>query len=133
MNIVPFSSRSHAARAPVAFEGLLENVSIVETLDQLRRRLIRSALAIAVGILVGFAFINPAVDFLLRPTRRALPSGTRLIYTQPGEAFGLYIQVALILGVVVAMPYVMYQLWQLTSPFVPKTGRRFAIPFAAFT
>ena len=69
-----------------------------DTVDQLRRRLIRSALAIAVGVLVGFAFINPAIDFLLRPTRRALPSGTRLIYTQPGEAFGLYIQVALILG-----------------------------------
>jgi len=134
MTLVPFSSRrSKAWGSPSIVDGLLGNVSILEHLDELRRRLVRSALAVCVGILAGFAFINRIVTFILGPTRRALPSGTRLIYTQPGEAFGLYIQIALIVGVVVAMPYIMYQLWQLVAPLVPVTARRFTIPFVLFT
>ena len=134
MALVPFPSRrSNASGLPFSLDGLLGNVSILERLDQLRRRLVRSALAVCVGVLVGFAFINQIVTFILGPTRRALPSGTRLIYTQPGEAFGLYIQIALIVGVVVAMPYIMYQLWQLVAPLVPVTARRFTIPFVLFT
>src|SRR5205823_7860295 len=86
-----------------------------------------------VGMLLGFAFINQIVTFILGPTRRALPSGSRLIYTQPGEAFALYIQIALIIGVVASMPYIMYQLWQLVAPLVPTHARRFAIPFVLFT
>src|SRR6266581_3374046 len=113
MALVPFSSkRSKASSSPSILDGLLGNVSILERLDEVRRRLVHSALAVCVGILVGFAFINQIVTFILGPTRRALPGGTRLIYTQPGEAFGLYIQIALIVGVVVAMLYIMYQLWQ---------------------
>ena len=131
---MPFSSRrSKASGSPSSLDGLLGNVSVLERLDELRRRLVRSALAVCVGILVGFAFINQIVTFILGPTRRALPSGTRLIYTQPGEAFGLYIHIALIVGVVVAMPYLMYQLWQLVAPLVPATARRFTIPFVLFT
>ena len=134
MALVPFSNRrSKSSDSPSTFEGLFANVSILERLDDLRKRLVRSALAVCVGILIGFAFINQVVNFILGPTRRALPAGSQLIYTQPGEAFGLYIQIALIVGVVVAMPYIMYQLWQLVAPIVPPAARRFAIPFALFT
>src|SRR4029077_6901962 len=92
-----------------------------------------SLLAIALGALAGFLIINRLMTFLLGPTRRALPPGTRLIYTEPGEAFGLYIQLALIAGLVFAMPIVMYQLWRLIQPLVPPAARRFAVPFVLFT
>ena len=50
------------------------------------------AIAIAVGVLiVGFTFISRIFNFLLAPTRAVLPPGSKLIYTQPGEAFSLYI------------------------------------------
>src|SRR4029079_8048173 len=96
-------------------------------------RLVRSAIAVCVGVLAGFTFINQVVDFILGPTRRALPPGSKLIYTQPGEAFALYIQIALIIGIVIAMPYVMYQLWRLIGPLMPVSARRFAAPFVMFT
>jgi sec-independent protein translocase protein TatC len=96
-----------------------------------RRRLVHSLLAVCGHRRI--AFINQIVTFILGPTPRVLPSGTRLIYTQPGEAFGLYIQIALIVGIVVAMPYIMYQLWQLVAPLVPVSARRFTIPFVLFT
>jgi sec-independent protein translocase protein TatC len=84
-------------------------------------------------VALGFAFINQVMDFILAPTRGALPAGARLIYTQPGEAFGLWIQVSLIVGITLAMPYIMFQLWRLVAPIIPPGGRRFALPFAIFT
>ena len=131
--LVPFLNPKSRPGQPSLFDGLLGNVSVLERLDDFRRRVLRTAVAVAVGVLVGFAFIGQVIDMLLAPTRRALPPGTRLIYTQPGEAFGLYVQIALIVGVVLAMPYVMFQVWKLIAPFTPPAARRFAIPFVLFT
>lgn len=130
MTLIPFAKR---AREIVGDGGLFANISILERLEDFRKRIVRALLAVAGGALVGFALIDRLVGFLLGPTRRALPAGTRLIYTEPGEAFGLYIQVALIAGVVFAMPFIMYQLWRLIAPLVPPAARRFAAPFVAFT
>src|SRR5205085_3546214 len=112
---------------------LFGDISILERLEDFRKRIVRALLAVAAGALVGFALIDRVVGFLLQPTRRALPAGTKLIYTEPGEAFSLYIQVALIAGVIFAMPVVMYQLWRLLQPLVPQSARRFAVPFVLFT
>jgi sec-independent protein translocase protein TatC len=130
MGLVRFPQRT---RRIVGDEGLLGDISILERLDDFRKRIVRALLAIAGGALVGFALIDRIVGFILGPTRRALPVDAKLIYTQPGEAFGLYVQVALIAGVVFAMPFIMYQLWRLIAPIVPSGARRFAIPFVGFT
>ncbi len=130
MTLVPFAQRNHRI---VGDDGLFGNISILERLEDFRKRLIRALLAVLGGVLVGFALIDRIAAFILAPTRRALPPGIRLIYTQPGEAFGLYIQIALIAGVVLAMPFIMYQLWRLIAPLVPSSARRFALPFVGFT
>lgn len=130
MALLPFAQRKIKI---VGDEGLFGNISVLEHLEEFRKRIVRALLAIAVGALVGFVLIDRIVAFVLGPTRRALPAGARLIYTQPGEAFGLYIQIALIAGVVFAMPFIMYQLWRLIAPLVPPSARRFAIPFVGFT
>jgi len=113
--------------------GLFDDISILERLDDFRKRIVRALLAVAGGALVGFVFIDRIVRFLLAPIRRVLPPDTRLIYTQPGEAFGFYVQIALLAGVVFAMPFIMYQLWRLIAPLVPPAARRFAVPFIGFT
>src|SRR5262249_25378203 len=77
------------------------------------------------------AFINPIVNFILKPTWQVLPPGSRMIYTQPGEAFGLYIQVSLIAGVVLAAPWIMYQVWLFIAPGLYANEKRLAIPFVA--
>jgi sec-independent protein translocase protein TatC len=130
MALVPFAQRNLKM---VGDEGLFGNISILEHLEDFRKRIVRALLAIAGGALVGFVLIDRIVAFVLGPTRRALPVGAKLIYTQPGEAFGLYIQIALIAGVVFAMPFIMFQLWRLIAPLVPPSARQFAIPFVGFT
>jgi sec-independent protein translocase protein TatC len=108
-------------------------MSFLEHLDELRKRIVRSCLAIVVGVVAGFAFINPIVDFILAPTRRALPPGVKMIYTQPGEAFSLYVTIALIMGIVLAAPYIMLQVWLFIAPGLYVNEKKFAIPFVLFT
>lgn len=108
-------------------------MSFLEHLDELRKRIVNSCIAVAVGVVAGFAFINKIVDFILAPTRRALPPGVKLIYTQPGEAFSLYVQIALIAGVVLAAPFIMYQVWMFVAPGLYSKERRLAYPFVFFT
>lgn len=132
MAIVPFS-QSKPPRKSAVYEGIFGDVSILDRLDDFRKRIVRSCIAIAIGVIVGFSSVKQVVDFVLQPTRNALPAGSKLIYTQPGEAFSLYIQIALIVGAVLAMPFVMYQVWRLIAPLLPASARRFAIPFAFFT
>jgi sec-independent protein translocase protein TatC len=108
-------------------------MSFLEHLDELRKRIVNSAIAIAVCVVVGFAFINRIVDFILAPTRGALPAGVKMIYTEPGEAFSLYVQIALIMGVVLAAPFIMYQVWMFIAPGLYSNEKRLAIPFVFFT
>ena len=108
-------------------------MSFLEHLDELRKRIVRACLAVAFGILATFYWIEPIFNFILAPTRRALPPGVKLIYTQPGEAFSLYITVALIAGAVVAAPVIMWQVWMFIAPGLYSNEKRLAIPFVFFT
>jgi len=104
-------------------------MSFLEHLDELRKRIVQSVLGVAIGVGLGFFFINPIVNFILTPTWRLLPAGSRMIYTQPGEAFGLYVQIGLIVGVVLASPWIMYQVWLFIAPGLYANEKRFAVPF----
>src|SRR5262245_5160214 len=105
MALVPFPGPHAGARQLPPDEddddSLGAKMSFLEHLDELRKRIINICLAIGIGIAATFYWIQPIFNFILAPTRRVLPPGVKLIYTQPGEAFGMYITVALIAGAVV--------------------------------
>lgn len=136
MALVPFpgsQSGAYATRPEEDEESAGASMSFLEHLDELRKRIVRSCIAIAVGVVAGFGYISQIVDFILAPTRHALPAGVKLIYTQPGEAFSLYVQIALIMGVVFASPYIMFQVWMFIAPGLYSNEKRFAIPFVVLT
>jgi len=136
MALVPFPGPQSGARhlpPDDDEESLGAKMSFLEHLDELRKRIVNSCIAVVVGVGATFAFINPIFNFVLAPTRSALPEGVKLIYTQPGEAFSLYITVALIAGVVVASPVIMYQVWAFIAPGLYSNEKRLAIPFMLFT
>jgi len=108
-------------------------MGLLDHLEELRKRIIRSCIAVAVGMLVAFVFIDRIVAFVLAPSRRMLPPGTSLIYTQPGEAFGLYITVALIAGALLAAPVIMFQVWRFIAPGLYAKEKRLAVPFVLLT
>jgi len=140
MALVPFPG----PQQPAGFDIVPEDVEndtdasgakmgFLEHLDELRRRIVSASIAVAVGVLVCFAFINRIVDFILAPTRAALPPGVKMIYTQPGEAFSLYVQIALIAGAVAAAPWIMFQVWMFIAPGLYSNEKKLAIPFVLFT
>jgi sec-independent protein translocase protein TatC len=104
-------------------------LSLLDLLEQFRKRIVRACVAVAIGTLIAFVWIEPIVRFVFAPMRRALPPGTKLIYTAPGEAFSLYINIALIAGCVLASPFALFQLWRLIAPALYANQKKFAIPF----
>jgi len=102
-------------------------------LDELRKRILRSCIAIAAGTVIAFAFVDRIFHFVFAPAMRMLPAGSRLIYTQPGEAFSLYIDLALIAGGLLAAPFVMYQLWMFIAPGLYAREKKLVVPFVALT
>jgi sec-independent protein translocase protein TatC len=106
-----------------------EKMSFLDHLDELRKRIVNSALAVCVGIVVSFAFVSKIYDFLMAPTMKLLPPGSKLIYTEPGEAFSLYLQLALIAGLVLSAPFILYQVWLFIAPGLYSNEKKFAIPF----
>src|SRR5215831_6270385 len=135
MALVPFpGSQSGALQVPPEDdESPGGRMSFLEHLSELRRRIIYSCIAIGIGVVVGFVFINQVFNFIFEPTRRVLPAGSKLIYTQPGEAFSLYVQIALIMGVIMLAPFIMYQVWMFVAPGLYANEKRFAIPFVLLT
>jgi sec-independent protein translocase protein TatC len=107
----------------------LGSMSFLEHLEEFRKRLIRACIAIAVGVGVSFFFIDRLVAFVFAPMRKALPPGATMIYTAPGEAFGLWIDVALIAGAVLASPFIMFQVWRFIAPALYANEKKLVIPF----
>jgi len=137
MALVPFPGTQSGAYKQLPpdedDDSLSGKMSFLEHLDELRKRIVNSCIAIGVGVVLTFAFIERIFNFILAPTRKALPPGVKLIYTQPGEAFSLYVTVALIAGVIAAAPFIMYQVWMFIAPGLYSNEKRMAIPFVVFT
>jgi sec-independent protein translocase protein TatC len=106
-------------------------MSFLEHLEELRGRLIRSLLALVVGTLVCWGFRTEIFRFLTQPLREAQP-GIQFIAISPAEAFLLYMKMAFFVGIFVAMPYVLYQVWAFVSPGLYRHERRYVLPFIFF-
>jgi sec-independent protein translocase protein TatC len=104
-------------------------MSFLDHLDELRRRIIYAVSSLAVGFLVAFVFIDEIFNFIMRPLQQMLPPGGTLVYTDPTEAFLLYIKIALIAGLILASPAIMLQLWLFIAPGLYAHEKKWAIPF----
>ena len=128
---MPLTSRGFAPDADE--DESPARMGFLDHLDELRTRLIRSCVAIAAGMLVAFAFVDRIGDFILAPTLKALPAGDAIILTKLGEGFAFYLDVAFISGLILAAPFVMYQVWRFTAPALYANEKRFAVPFVLLT
>jgi sec-independent protein translocase protein TatC len=108
-------------------------MSFLDHLDELRRRIIYTVISVGVGFVVAFFFINQIFDFIMRPLQQMLPPGGTLIYTDPTEAFVLYIKIALIGGLILASPAVMTQVWLFVAPGLYSHEKKWAIPFVVMS
>ncbi len=103
-------------------------MSLVEHLTELRRRLIISVVALAVGGVIAFLLYGPILDFLIRPYR-TVTGKSRLIITDPLEGFATRLKVSAYGGLFLASPVVLWQLWRFITPGLHKNEKRYAVPF----
>ncbi|HLB49647.1 MAG TPA: twin-arginine translocase subunit TatC [Anaerolineales bacterium] len=107
-------------------------MSFLDHLEELRRRIIRSLLAVAVGCGVCWTFADELYAGLARPVTQILTElhmDPQLVYTSPTAPFTLYVRLAMLAGLFVASPYVLYQVWGFISPGLYPHEKRYAFPF----
>ena len=104
-------------------------MSLIEHLQELRVRLVWSAVALLAGFLVAYAIADPLFAALTWPIRVVSHGKLLLIGTGVGEAFFTKIKVALIAGLFIASPAVFYQIWKFIAPGLYQNERRMALPF----
>jgi sec-independent protein translocase protein TatC len=107
-------------------------MGFLEHLDELRTRIIRAAIGVAIGMAVAFAFYQRLADFVLQPILASLPAGSSLVFIKPGEGFSFYLNVSLIGGLLSA-PFVMYQVRRFIAPGLYANEKKMVIPFVALT
>jgi sec-independent protein translocase protein TatC len=106
-------------------------MTFLEHLDELRKRITHAVVALFVGFLLAFAIIERIWTFVFARLTADVP-GHKLIFTEPGEAFFLYIKMAAIAGLLISSPYVMYQVWLFIAPGLYQNEKRLAVPFVFF-
>jgi len=103
---------------------------LTEHLAELRGRLIRSLLAIAAGFAVAWFFKEEIFRALLAPAVAALGAeGSRLQAIAPAEIFFTYLKGGLLGGFVLALPYVLWQVWSFVAPGLYPSEKRMTLPF----
>jgi sec-independent protein translocase protein TatC len=112
---------------PKAEEEEGGRMSFFEHLVELRKRIIYSAIAIGIGMVIGLTVSEKVFGYLARPMLAALHNAhleEKLIYTSPTGAISLIIELGLYLGIVIALPVVLYQVWLFIAPGLYRHERR---------
>ncbi|QPH54375.1 twin-arginine translocase subunit TatC [Pontivivens ytuae] len=105
---------------------------LVEHLAELRTRIIRSVLALLIGIVITFYFSEAVLNFISEPIAdvlRARGEDPRLIFTAPQEKFFVLIRISLLTGLAVSFPVIAYQMWRFVAPGLYREEKGAFLPF----
>ncbi|MBZ5680869.1 MAG: twin-arginine translocase subunit TatC [Acidobacteriia bacterium] len=126
------------------FEALAEGqesdslpaMGFLDHLEELRRRIIYSIIAVAVGFFACWWKVERIYDIMQRPIMDALRSNgmaEKLVYLNPTEPFNLYLKIAALAGLFLTSPFVLYQVWMFISPGLYRHEKRYVVPFMIST
>lgn len=110
----------------MAVRSIDDKMTFMEHLGELRTRMVRSLLALLVGLAIALPFSQRMVDYLARPI---VASGHTLVFVALTEAFWVQMKVALIAGIFVAAPAILWQVWAFIAPGLHKHEKKYAAPF----
>jgi len=121
------------ARAAVTERVELPGMSLMEHLEELRKRIVHSAIYLAIGFCVAFYFRESLYGIVQAPLTKLHMPINKLNFFHPMDAMNLYLQVGLIGGAILASPFILYQVWLFIAPGLYQRERRFVVPFMAAT
>ena len=110
----------------------LPKMTFLDHLEELRRRLVISLVAVAVAFFACWAFAEPIFALIQAPLTKFLAPGDKLAYTRLTAPFFLYMKVSFFAGLFLSSPVILLQLWLFVAPGLYKKERRLAAPFIIF-
>ena len=120
----PATPQPEPLQPPSAAPGDGSVMSLVGHLGELRTRLFRSILAVAVGSTIGFLVATPIRIFLQAPL-----GGLPLQVLGVGDAFVIQVKIAVVIGIILSMPVLLYQLWGFIAPGLTPAERKTIRPW----
>jgi len=124
----PTSSGNRLPEEPDDEEGLDGRMTFLEHLDELRKRITHAVLGLLIGFVLAFAIVDRVSRMVFARLAADIPNQT-LIFTEPGEAFFLWIKIAALTGVLISSPFLMWQVWLFIAPGLYANEKKLAIPF----
>jgi sec-independent protein translocase protein TatC len=110
----------------MAWRAVDDKMPFLEHLGELRTRIMRGLYFLLGGLAVALPFSEKITDFLARPVTKL---GYKLVFTAPAEAFWVQMKVALIAGVFISAPGILWQVWAFIAPGLHEHERKYALPF----
>lgn len=105
-------------------------MTLLEHLTELRRRLIYSLSAVLIMSIAAYGFADEILEILARPLLSVLPQmQNQLIFTSLAEVFIVQIKLSVFVGILAAVPVIMYQIWLFISCALHREEKRFLVPF----
>src|ERR1700685_2741455 len=117
-------------------QPVMPAMSFLEHLEELRRRIIYSILAVAVGFFACWSYADKIVGWMQQPIMEALKRNgmpQTLVYLNPTDPFNLYLKIGALAGLFVTCPFVLYQVWMFISPGLYRNEKRYVVPFMVST
>ncbi|MDN5874154.1 MAG: twin-arginine translocase subunit TatC, partial [Sinobacteraceae bacterium] len=105
--------------------------SLLSHLVELRNRLLRAVIGVLVVLVPMVIFSGELFSWLSGPLLAYMPEGTSLIATQVASPFLVPLKLAVLASVVVALPWILYQIWAFVAPGLYMTERRLVLPLLA--
>ncbi len=110
-----------------------DEMTFLEHLDDLRKRLFNSAIALVICFIPGWIFAKDIYAILAKPVTKYLPEGTKMVYTTLTAPFMLYMKVGFLAAIFVASPFIFLQIWYFIAPGLYQKERKYVIPFVVMT
>ena len=116
-----------ASIGPIGGDELGAKMTFLEHLDELRKRILYAASAVALGFLGSWFFREQLFAFLAIPITDVLQGP--LVFTKPTEPFSIYLKVSFVAGIFLASPILLLQLWIFIAPGLYRREKSYAVPF----
>ena len=114
----------------------MPTMGFLDHLEELRSRIVRSAIAVALGTAACWGYRERIYGIMQKPIMDALRAQhlpEKLVYLNPVDPFNLYLKIAMLAGLFLTSPFVLYQVWMFISPGLYRNEKRYVMPFMAST
>jgi sec-independent protein translocase protein TatC len=124
------------ARTAVTERAELPGMSLIEHLEELRKRIIHSGVYLIVGFFLAYTIRERLAAIMEKPIISALKAhglDPHLVYLNPVDPFNFFIKISLVCGAIIASPFILFQVWLFIAPGLYRHEKRWIWPFMSAT